>query len=361
MSKDKSVETVDTHIVLLGTAGGAVTWGSAGTSTACRYGTSTALVVAGKIYIVDFGMGVARQLTRANPLGRPEAKIFEDLQAMFITHMHSDHTLDLSNLLLCGYNQGWPSHRVEVYGPWDRVLSPHLYSDLPESDVWTPGAEKFVDNLLSAFEAETLDRVYGAKKRDPHDMLVGVNVQRPRIIGRDAHGDFNQSGNSDSQMNLGHLETPVDPFFVYEDDRVHVSATLTEHGSMYPAFAYRFDTDDGSVVFSGDTGPSENVIRLATNADVLVHEVIDPNYARWQFGNPPYTPKQQQALDVVFQKHCSVEVVGAIAQRCSVRTLVLNHFVPGNLPQGSWASKVTGFDGHVIEGRDLDTVHLANV
>lgn len=354
------MQAVETRIVLLGTAGGAATWGSADLSSACRYGTSTALVVAGKIYIVDFGMGVARQLTRANPLGRPESKIFEDLQTLFITHMHSDHTLDLSNLLLCGYNQGWPSHRVEVYGPWDRVLSPRIYSDLPELEVWTPGAEKFVDNLLAAFEAETLDRVYGAKKRAPQDMLVGVNIQRPETIDRDTHGDFYQTEETAPEVKINRNEAAVDPFFIYEDDRVRVTATMAEHGTMYPSFAYRFDTDEGSVVFSGDTGPSENIIRLATDADVLVHEVIDPNYACWQFGNPPYTPKQQQALDVVFKKHCSVEVVGEVAQRCSVRTLVLNHYVPGNLPKGAWASKVTGFDGRIIEGRDLDTVYLAN-
>ncbi|WP_311590195.1 MBL fold metallo-hydrolase [Varibaculum massiliense] len=355
------MQKVDARIILLGTAGGAVTWGSADSSGLCRYGTSTALVIGGKIYVVDFGMGVARQLTKANPLGRPESQIFEDLQTLFITHMHSDHTLDLSNLLLCGYNQGWPSHRVEVYGPWDRVLSPSFYSDLPELDIWTPGAEKFVNNLLAAFEAETLDRVYGAKKRSPQDMIVGVNVQRPGVIDRDTHGKFYESGEADPEVKLNHNEAPVDPFFVYEDDRVYVTATLAEHGTMYPAFAYRFDTDEGSVVFSGDTGPSENLVRLAADANVLIHEVIDPNYARWQFGDPPYTPKQQQALDVVFKKHCSVEVVGTIAQRCSVQTLVLNHFVPGNLSQGSWASKVKGFDGRIIEGRDLDTVYLTNV
>lgn len=348
---------IDTRIILLGTAGGAVTWGAPDAESPCRYGTSTALVVDGKIYVVDFGMGVARQLTRANPLERPEAKIFADLQTLFITHMHSDHTLDLSNLLLCGYNQGWPEHRVEVYGPWERTLSPHFYANLPEPDIQTPGAKKFVENLLAAFEAETLDRVYGANKRAPQDMIVGVDIQRPEVIGRDAYGEFCQSGGADSQSERA--QQPVEPFFVYEDDRVHVSATLAEHGTMYPAFAYRFDTDAGSVVFSGDTGPSENIIRLATGADVLVHEVVDSNFARWQFGNPPYTPKQQRALDVVFQKHCSVETVGSIAQRCAVRTLVLNHFVPGHLPQGYWAAKVTGFDGRVIEGRDLDTVYLA--
>ncbi|MCC5348697.1 MBL fold metallo-hydrolase, partial [Staphylococcus aureus] len=64
------------------------------------------------------------------------------------------------------------------------------------------------------------------------------------------------------------------PVVFYEDDRVKVSATLVQHAPVFPSFAFRFDTEDGSVVFSGDTGPSENLVRMARGADVLVHEVI---------------------------------------------------------------------------------------
>ena len=64
---------------------------------------------------------------------------------------------------------------------------------------------------------------------------------------------------------------PMEPFKIFEDDRVRVSATLVDHAPVWPAFAYRFDTDDGSIVFSGDTGRCENLIKLAKGADVLVH------------------------------------------------------------------------------------------
>jgi ribonuclease BN (tRNA processing enzyme) len=66
----------------------------------------------------------------------------------------------------------------------------------------------------------------------------------------------------------------MSPVTLYEDDRVRVSATLVMHAPVFPALAFRFDTDDGSIAFSGDTGPSENLVELAHGVDVLVHEVI---------------------------------------------------------------------------------------
>ena len=69
----------------------------------------------------------------------------------------------------------------------------------------------------------------------------------------------------------------MDPVVIYpEDDRgVSVTATLVQHAPVFPAFGFRFDTPHGSVAFSGDTGPCDNVVRLADGADILVHEVID--------------------------------------------------------------------------------------
>ena len=78
----------------------------------------------------------------------------------------------------------------------------------------------------------------------------------------------------------------MEPFKFFEDDRVRVSATLVEHAPVWPAFAYRFDTDDGSIVFSGDTGRSENLVKLAKGADILVHEVIVTNWVKGLFPTP---------------------------------------------------------------------------
>jgi ribonuclease BN (tRNA processing enzyme) len=147
----------------------------------------------------------------------------------------------------------------------------------------------------------------------------------------------------------------MQPFVVTEDDRVEVSAILVPHGPVFPSFAFRFDTADGSVVFSGDTRASDNVVTLARGADILVREVIDlPFYEK--LGVPPALLKH------FVETHTPDTEVGALAQRAGVSTLVLSHLVPSN-PE--WVSDEdyaklaqTGFDGKVIVGRDLMKIDM---
>lgn len=97
-------------------------------------------------------------------------------------------------------------------------------------------------------------------------------------------------------------------FTVMEDDRVKVTAVLVPHGPVFPSFAFRFDTDHGSVSFSGDTKYSENVIRLARSCDLLVHEALgDPSAA----GLGPEVEKH------MLESHTLVDDVGSLAaKRC---------------------------------------------
>lgn len=128
----------------------------------------------------------------------------------------------------------------------------------------------------------------------------------------------------------------MQPVTFYADDTVRVSATLVQHGAMFPAFAYRFDTDDGSVVFSGDTSPSDNLITMAQGADVLVHEVIAAEWAESLFPFPR-TPQQDALLEHPTGAHTTTQQVGQVAKRAGVETLVLNHLVPGNWPEERFA------------------------
>ena len=98
----------------------------------------------------------------------------------------------------------------------------------------------------------------------------------------------------------------------HEDDRVHVSATLVQRAPMFPALAYRFDTDDGSVVFSGDIGPSENFVELARGAEVLVREVIDTEWAE-QLLPPPRTPTQEGLFRYLVGANTAVEQLASVA------------------------------------------------
>ena len=104
---------------------------------------------------------------------------------------------------------------------------------------------------------------------------------------------------------------------------------------MFPALAYRFDTPGGSVVFSGDTGPCDNVRRLAAGADVLVHEAID---LEWMAERVNHLPNRDAVMGHLGRAHCPPEDAGRIAAQAGVRTLVLSHLVPGDddVPAEQW-------------------------
>ena len=149
----------------------------------------------------------------------------------------------------------------------------------------------------------------------------------------------------------------MSPVPFHEDDRVRVSATLVQHAPIFPALAYRFDTDTGSVVFSGDTGPSENLVELARGADVLVHEVIDTDWVD-QLLPPPRTPAQEGLFRHLLGAHTATSQVAAVACAAEVGTLVLSHLVPGNGPPERWDRARGDFPGRFVVGRDLTVVDI---
>jgi ribonuclease BN (tRNA processing enzyme) len=127
---------------------------------------------------------------------------------------------------------------------------------------------------------------------------------------------------------------------------------------VFPAFGFRFDTPGGSVVFSGDTGPCDNVVRLARGADVLVHEVIDVSLLARRLER---LPNFEAIRNHLASSHSTPEQVGQIATRAGVRTLVLSHLVPGDLDltESDWEARVRPhFAGDVVCGVDLDEFAL---
>ncbi len=141
----------------------------------------------------------------------------------------------------------------------------------------------------------------------------------------------------------------MEPFPVFEDDRVRVTATLVPHGPVFPSYAYRFDTEDGAVTFSGDTAKSPNVVRLATGSDILVHEVIDVDF---------YAATSGPALvEHMIHAHTTAQDVGRVAAEAGVRQVVLSHIGPGDPRQvtdDQWTSGVSStYSGTVTVGHDL--------
>ena len=259
-----------------------------------RSAPANAVVVNGETYVVDCGNGVARQMALAGlKLG--------SIRAVFITHHHSDHNADYGTLL----QLAWASdlaHAVDTYGP------PPL----------ARMTEQFI--ALNVVDLEVRQRDEGrapfAGLVQPHEVAAGGPVMR--------------------------------------DANVRVTAALVDHGAMRPALAYRFDTPDRSIVFSGDTRPSDNLIALAKGADILVHEVMYlPALERVIAAEPNAATLREHLL----ASHTSTEQAGRVATAAGVKTLVLSHFVPGGPPiidDQVWYDAVRPyFSGRIVVGRDL--------
>ena len=252
------------------------------------------IVANGVAYVVDCGDGVARQLVLANvPLA--------SLRHVFLTHQHSDHNADYGNLLLLSWAAGLKS-RVDAWGPPPLAQMTRLFFEMNAFDINTRIADEGRMPLAPLVQA--------------HEITAGG--------------------------------------VVLQDDNVKVSAALVDHPPIPHAFAYRFDGPDRSIVISGDTAMSKNLVTLAQGADVLVHEALwVPAVDRLVATVPNATTLKKHIID----SHTSVEDCGKIAAMAGVKTLVLSHFVPPDDPAVTdqmWiAAAKKHFRGNVILGKDL--------
>ena len=319
-----------TRLVLLGTAGGPL-------PSPVRSGIAQAVVVGDRVYLVDCGSGVTRQLRRA--------RLLKDLHEVFLTHLHSDHDCDYFNLFLLG----WPILQwgppVDVYGPGPAGGLPPLPPDRPPGhhigvvcpDNPTPG---LADLTRAQFQAHAYDiniRTRQAGRLDLPSLVVPHEIALPAALGAGPTA----------------VAPRMDPFLVTEDERVRVTAVLVEHAPVFPSFAFRFDTDDGSIVLSGDTAPCANLIALARGADVLLHEVFDDSAAKARDDDDSWEARQRERH--LISSHTPISAVGAVAAEAGVGRLVLTHFIPGDdaLPDAHWLGAVgDAFAGEVIVGAD---------
>ena len=336
----------NTRLVLLGTAGGPTLFPGNETS-----GISSALVVRDRYYLIDAGEGVLRQLRKAN-LG-PENKLPQDgpldvLAGIFLTHLHSDHVADLNNVLVNGIYNGLQSVKgIPVWGPGNRGALPPLFGKGTAPEPVnprnpTPGTKEMTDLMVQMFATDLNDRMFDNRKPSPSQLWEAKDVPVPAKYLSDPNGKS---------------APDMEPFTFFEDDYVKVSATLVNHAPVFPALAYRFDTADGSVVFSGDTAKCANLVRLAQNADVLVHEVIDEDWAAQLFP-APRSEAEEGLYRHLIQAHTLKTEIGPIAAEANVGTLVLSHLVPVIQPESVWASCAKGFDGRMVVGRDLDVIDV---
>ena len=281
------------RLILLGTGGGP-------TPKKDRSASAQVIVVNGAAYVVDCGNGVARQLVSAGiKLG--------SMRDVFITHHHSDHNADYGNLLLLAWETDL-DHRVDTYGPAPLKRMTELFLEMNAVDIKT----RTVDEGRSEFAPLI------------HVHEIGV----PAAAGV--------------------------PWLVMQDENVKVTAAVVKHPPLDPALAYRFDTAGRSIVISGDTAYSENLVRLAQGADVLVHEVMYLPALEKLIATEPNAVRLKEHL---LASHTTTEQVGKIATAAKVKTLVLSHLVPGGfsfIEDKVWLEAVRPyFAGEIVVGRDL--------
>jgi ribonuclease BN (tRNA processing enzyme) len=258
-----------------------------------RFGPSVAIVVRDASYLVDFGVGVVRRAAAAERAGIP-ALAAPKLTRAFATHLHSDHTLGLADLIL---------------SPWvlDRETPLDLYGPR--------GLNAMARHLVAAYKDDIRLRTTGGEPRHKYDPRV-VNVHE------------------------------ISPGVVYRDDRVTVTAFAVPHGAWTQAFGYRFQTADRTIVISGDTGPNAHIDNECRRCDVLVHEVYsEAGFAR--------RPAEWQAYHSKY--HTSSRQLGAIASRARPGLLVLYHQLMWSSTEAELVKEVqSAYDGKVVSAHDLD-------
>jgi ribonuclease BN (tRNA processing enzyme) len=338
--------TPNVDVVLLGTAAGPAWWRHSD-----RAGISTAVEVGDQVYLVDCGDGWGRRYRQAGlgPDGFNHG--IDGLRTVLFTHLHSDHTTGYPNLLAWAWYNGQSklARPIKVLGPGDRGVLPPVYGDpgrepevaFPESP--TPGTREMTDLFCRAMAADLNDRIRDNGKPPLSDVFEVTDIEIPPGVVADPNVDTAPS---------------MDPFMVYQDELVTISAILVQHAPVFPAFAYRLDTPEGSVVISGDTGPCDNLLRLAEGVDVLVHEVIDEDWVSRQFRDDGTGQGQALAHHLV-SAHTTIAQVGPIAESCGAKALVLSHLGPSDNPTERWDEAKAGFSGDFFVGQDLLRIPVA--
>ena len=260
-----------------------------------RSGPAVAIVVNDTPYLVDFGPGVVRRAAAMSPDygGDMEGLLIDRLKIAFLTHLHSDHSAGLPDLILTSWIAGRDAP-LELYGP--------------------EGVADMAEYILKAYDADIRYRIDGLEPANELGWRVNAHT--------------------------------LDDGVVYEDDNVKVEAFRVRHGTSENAFGFRFTTPDRVIVISGDAAPDANVEKYAKGADILIHEVYSVSgFARrdefWQ--------------DYHSNNHTSAHELGEIASRAQPKLLVLYHVLFWGSSEETVLEEVREkYSGEVVLGHDLD-------
>ena len=253
-------------------------------------GPATAVVVGARVFLFDAGAGVMRRLAAAHlPIN--------GVTALFITHLHTDHTLGYPDLIFTS----WVMRRNRPLA----VFGPH-------------GTKAMTDHVIAAWAEDEDVRTNGLEHEPANGFAVDVHE--------------------------------VSPGVVYDSGGVRVTAIPVLHGSWKESFGYRVDTPTRSIVISGDTRPSDALVSAARGVDVLIHEVYPA--ARLA---PEKRPGGEDWPEYMHQSHTSDVELGRIAAAANPRLLILTHIIRMGASDAELLAGVRqgGFAGSAVVGHDL--------
>jgi ribonuclease Z len=249
-------------------------------------GPSAAVVFGEKWFVVDAGRGATMRIAGT------ELK-YANLKGVFLTHLHSDHTAGLPDVFTTSWQFGRKSVPLELYGP--------------------KGTKRLADALLEFFAEDIHLRRDLLEKHPAAGATIRTHIVREGVV--------------------------------YDDGEVKVTAFAVDHKPVEYAFGYKFEAGGRTIVISGDTRPTENLVRYAKGADVLVLEAYLPEHF-----DKVDTPAVAARLK---SYHTSAEEAGEIAARAGVKTLVLTHLIPANAEETFRERASRRFKGEILVGKDL--------
>lgn len=267
-----------TQVILLGTGNP--------NSDPARSGPATAIVVNGEAYVVDCGPGVVRRAAAAG-IAMPQ------LKRVFITHLHSDHTLGYADL---------------IFSPWTLRRAAALEAFGP------PGLREMTEHILAAYREDIEIRTKGGEPANLTGYKVNVHEIQPGVVHKDAN--------------------------------VTVKAFAVPHGAWKHAYGFRFETADRTIVVSGDTTFSPAMIEQARGVDVLVHEVYS------EAGFATRTPEWKAYHS---KYHTASKDLARIAAEAKPKLLVLYHVLLWGTPEEQLLKEIREiYSGRVVIAKDLD-------
>jgi len=264
-----------------------------------RSGPAVAIVVDSTAYLFDAGTGVVRRAAAAGRngvrafAGRTSAQPSPRFDRVFLTHLHSDHTLGLADVIFTPWIQGRRTP-LDIYGP--------------------PGTSHLVNSILDGYSEDIAERLSASGGPSPDGWKATVHEIVPGIV--------------------------------FQDSRITVRAFPVLHAGWKYAFGYRIETPDRTIVISGDTRATSKVDEQCRGCDVLIHEVYsDSGFAT--------LPPERQIYHA--QAHTSATQLGDIATRARPGLLILNHQLFFGSTEEKLLSEVRShFSGKVVYAHDLD-------